>query len=206
MNKNQSKNQSKIRILTGDERLGAASRSSAFLAAEDFAPNAEPVLTIKEIGFGSCTLDAGRKEDHDVIFFVETSVPGLPQVRPLICNSTNRKALFGLYGDLSAAALTGKRVRLFVDPHVKSVGGGYTAGIRIRKMIPEAPARQMPSQPIPGNPVPPAICTQCGRPVQAVPNGSYEEVLQYGLRCWGRELCADCQSVLMQAGQAQPHN
>lgn len=206
MNMN-NKNQSKIRILVGEERLGAAARSSAFLAAEDFAPGAEPILTIKEVGFGSCTLDAGRKEDHDVIFFQEPSVPGLPVVRPLICNSTNRKTLFALYGDLSASALEGKRIRLYVDPHVRAVGGGTTQGIRIRKMIPEpAPAQQMPSQPIPGNPVPPAICTQCGRPVQAVPNGSYEEVLQYGLRCWGRELCADCQSVLMQAGQAQPHN
>lgn len=201
---NMNKNQSKIRILQGEERLGAAARSSAFLAAEDFAPGAEPILTIREVGFGTCTLDAGRKEDHDVIFFAEASVPGLPVVRPLICNSTNRKALFGLYGDLSAASLTGKRIRLYIDPHVKSVGGGYTQGIRIRKMIPPAPAQQMPPQPTPDNPVPPAICSQCGRPVQAVPNGSYEEVLNYGLRCWGRELCADCQSVLMQ--QAGPTN
>lgn len=198
------KNQSKIRILTGDERLGAAARSSAFLAAEDFAPGAEPILTIKEIGFGSCTLDAGRKEDHDVIFFHEASVPGLPQVRPLICNSTNRKTLFSLYGDLSASALEGKRIRLYVDPHVRAVGGGYTAGIRIRKMIPE-PAQQMPPQLIPDNPVPPAICQHCGRPVAAVPNGSYEEVLRYGRQRWNADLCAECQSVLMAAEQ-MPHN
>lgn len=205
MNMN-SKNQSKIRILQGEERLGAAARSSAFMAAEDFAPGAEPILTIKEVGFGSCTLDAGRKEDHDVIFFAENSGNGLPVVRPLICNSTNRKTLYSLYGDLSASALEGKRIRLYIDPRVRAVGGGTTSGIRIRKMIPEAPAQQMPSQPIPGNPAPSAICSQCGRPVTAVSNGSYEEVLQYGLRCWGRELCAECQSVLMQAGQAQSCN
>lgn len=205
MNKNQSKNQSKIRILTGDERLGAASRSSAFLAAEDFAPNAEPVLTIKEIGFGSCTLDAGRVESKDVIFFQEQSVPGLPQARPLICNSTNRKTLFALYGDLSASALEGKRIRLFVDPHVKSVGGGYTQGIRIRKMIPPAPSQQMPPQPIPGNPVPPAICQHCGRPVTDVSNGSAAEVLAYGRQRWGMDLCADCQGALM-ASEQMPHN
>lgn len=201
-NKNQPRNQNKIHILTGEERLGIAARDGAFLAVEDFTPGAEPIVTIKSLATGLCTFDVGRQQQADLALFAEESVPGLPIVRPMVINSTNRKTLLAIYGDLSASALEGKRIRLFVDPHVRAVGGGYTQGIRIRKMIPE-PVQQMPPQPTPGNPVPPAICSQCGRPVTAVPNGSYEEVLQYGLRCWGRELCAECQGILMQAGQVQ---
>ena len=134
-------NQSKIRILSGEERLGAAARSSAFLAVEDFASGAEPILTIKEVGYGECVLDQGRREEHDVIFFMEASVPGLPVVRPMLVNSTNRKTLMAVYGDLSAEVLMGKRIRLYVDPRVRAVGGGTTAGIRIRKLVPPEPAQ-----------------------------------------------------------------
>lgn len=200
-----SKNRPHYTPYYGDERLGAVTRANAYMASEDFGAGAEPILTIDSIGYGDCQVGkSSATEVRDIICFREHSAPGLPVVRPMVCNATNRKVLLALYGDLTPDVLIGKRIRLYVDPRVKAIGGGTTSGIRIRKMIPEpAPAQQMPPQPIPGNPVPPAICTQCGRPVTAVSNGSYEEVLQYGLRCWGRELCADCQSVLMQAGQAQ---
>lgn len=177
-------NQSKIRILQGEERLGAAARSSAFLAVEDFAAGSEPILTIKEVGYGECVLDGGRKEDHDVIFFEEQSVPGLPVVRPLIVNSTNRKTLLAVYGDLSAAALEGKRVRLYIDPCVKAVGGGTTQGIRIRKLVPPEPAQ----------PVQPVICQDCGAPITAAGDCSAETVLANGRQWFGADLCAACQT------------
>ena len=187
-------NQSKIRILSGEQRLGAASRSSAFLAVEDFAVNAEPVLTIKEIGFGECVLDQGRREEHDVIFFMEASVPGLPVVRPMLVNSTNRKTLMAVYGDLSAEVLMGKRIRLYVDPRVRAVGGGTTAGIRIRKLVPEAPGAAQPVQPVRPNPVPPVVCQDCGQPIIAAGDVPAEQVLSNGRQWFGLDLCADCQT------------
>lgn len=185
-------NQSKIRILSGEERLGAAARSSAFLAVEDFTANAEPILTIKEIGFGECVLEQGRREEHDVIFFCETSVPGLPQVRPMLVNSTNRKTLMSIYGDLSAATLEGKRVRLYIDPRVKAVGGGTTAGVRIRKLVPPEPVQ--PVQPVRSNPVPPVICTDCGAPIIGAGDVPAEQVLANGRQWFGMDLCAACQT------------
>lgn len=184
-------NQSKIRILSGEQRLGAAARSSAFLAVEDFTNGAEPILTIKEIGFGECVLEQGRREDHDVIFFREASVPGLPVVRPLIVNSTNRKTLLAVYGDLSAAALEGKRVRLYVDPRVRAVGGGTTAGIRIRKLIPEP---VQPVQPTRSNPVPPVACQDCGSPITGAGDCDADTVLRNGMEWFGAPLCAACQN------------
>lgn len=176
-------NQSKIRILQGEERLGAAARSSAFLAVEDFTNGAEPILTIREVGYGECVLDGGRREEHDVIFFHEKSVPGLPVVRPLIVNSTNRKTLLAIYGDLSAATLEGKRVRLYVDPRVKAVGGGTTSGIRIRKLVPEPV--QTSQQP---------ACSDCGAPIVGAGDCDAAQVLQNGRQWFHMDLCADCQN------------
>lgn len=185
-------NQSKIRILSGEERLGAAARSSAFLAVEDFASGAEPILTIKEVGYGECVLDQGRREEHDVIFFMEASVPGLPVVRPMLVNSTNRKTLMAVYGDLSAEVLMGKRIRLYVDPRVRAVGGGTTAGIRIRKLVPPEPAQ--PIQTSRNNPVPPVICSDCGAPITAAGDVPAEQVLSNGRQWFGQDLCAECQN------------
>ena len=186
-------NQSKIRILSGEQRLGAAARSSAFLAVEDFAANAEPVLTIKEIGFGECILDGGRKEEHDVIFFAETSVPGLPVVRPMLVNSTNRKTLMSVYGDLSAATLEGKRIRLYIDPRVRAVGGGTTAGVRIRKLITE-PVQSVQTSQQP-------VCSDCGSPIMAAGDCSAEKVLSNGMEWFGVQLCATCQNKRINANQ-----
>ena len=203
-------NQSKIRILQGEQRLGAAARSSAFLAVEDFTAGSEPILTIREIGFGECVLDGGRREDHDVIFFKEASVPGLPQVRPMLVNSTNRKTLLAVYGDLSADVLTGKRIRLYVDPRVKAVGGGTTQGIRIRKLVPEPV--QPSQQTVRSNPVQPEpvqsvqtsqqpVCSDCGSPITAAGDCSAEQVLQNGRQWFGLDLCAACQTRRINANQ-----
>ena len=192
--------QNKIVIFEGEQRLGAAARSNAFMATEDFTSGAEPILTIEHIGAGECVLEAGRREDHDVIFFKEKSVPGLPQVRPLICNSTNRKTLLSIYGDLSAATLEGKRIRLYVDPHVRAVGGGYTAGIRIRKLVPPAP-EHAPVQTVQPSHVP--VCSDCGAPITAAGDVPAETVLDNGRKWFGLDLCADCQTRRINTNQNQ---
>ena len=189
-NKNKD-NWSKIVYLQPEERLGAAGRNGAFLAVEDIGAGCEPILTIDKLGAGECVLEAGRREDHDVIFWRESGVPGCPQARPWIINSTNRKTLMALYGDLSAQVLEGKRIRLYVDPHVRSVGGGYTSGIRIRKLIPE-PAPMPPQQP--AGP----ICADCGNPIQPAGNYDIDGVAGYAMQRWGRPLCAACQHRLSQ--------
>ena len=186
--------QNKIVIFSGEQRLGAAARSNPFMATEDFTVGSEPILTIDKIGAGECVLDQGRREDHDVIFFKEQSVPGLPVVRPLIVNSTNRKTLMAIYGDLSADVLMGKRIRLYVDPHVRAVGGGYTSGIRIRKLIPEAPGAAQPVQPVRSNPVPPVVCADCGQPIIGTGDVPAEQVNANGRQWFGADLCADCQN------------
>ena len=95
----------RMKPMSGSERLGA-NRDSEYLGAEDIDPGSEPILTISALYNGYITLQRG-KENKDVITFVEEHVPGIKNVRPLVCNATNRKTLKKLYKAVTADAPTG---------------------------------------------------------------------------------------------------
>ena len=169
----------RLRQLTGEERLGQE-RESEYLGAEDIDDGVEPVLTISGLWNGMVTLQRG-KEKKDVLTFEEERVPGILQVRPLIVNSTNRKALRKLYGDAKAATLVGKRIQLYIDHKVRDPqDGGYTDGIRIRPHVP----RMAPP------PVPP--CTDCGQEIKPAEGKNAVWLAAYTKKHYGAPLCAAC--------------
>ena len=173
-----------MRPMSGKERLGAY-RNSEYMGAEDLEPNTEPVLTISALYNGMITLARG-KERHDVIAFVEESVPGMiNQVRPLVVNSTNRKTLRKLYKATSADVLVGKKIKLYLEHNVRdSSSGEKVDGIRIRPVIPTA----KPSGPI--------LCEECKKPIAAVGNYSPEDIARINKGRYGRCLCAECSKKL----------
>lgn len=184
-----------IRPMSGKERLGAF-RDSEYLGAEDIEPGTEPVLTIKALYNGMITLARG-KERHDVIAFVEESVPGsINQVRPLVVNSTNRKTLRKLYRGTSAEALVGKRIQLYLEPNVRDPStGDKVDGIRIRPRVPSAQTQQ----------TGPILCADCGQTITAVGTYSAADISQINEKRFGRKLCAACSKKLTeQAKQEQP--
>lgn len=171
----------KLRQLTGDERLGQE-RDSEYLGAEDIDDNVEPVLTIAGLWNGMVTLQRG-KEKKDVLSFAEERVPGIMQVRPLIVNSTNRKTLRKLYGDVKASTLVGKKIQLYIDHKVRDPqDGGYTDGIRIRQHVP----RVVPTEP----PVPP--CADCGQEIKPSMGKDSRWLAAYTIKNYGAPLCAEC--------------
>lgn len=173
----------KLRQLTGDERLGQ-DRESEYLGAEDIDDDVEPILTISGLWNGMVTLQRG-KEKKDVLTFVEESVPGIRQVRPLIVNSTNRKILRKLYGDAKASTLVGKQIQLYIDHRVRDPqDGGYTDGIRIR------PHRPRPARPAAPPPVPP--CSDCGQPITPAMGKEPAWLATYTAKNYGAPLCAAC--------------
>lgn len=181
----------KLRQLTGDERLGQE-RESEYLGAEDIDDGTEPVLTISGLWNGMVTLQRG-KEKKDVLTFAEERVPGIMQVRPLIVNSTNRKALRKLYGDAKASTLVGKQIQLYIDHKVRDPqDGGYTDGIRIRPFKPRV--RQEP-------PVPP--CADCGNAIQPAMGKDARWLAGYTTHHYGVPLCADCAQKRREAAGAQ---
>lgn len=172
----------KLRQLTGDERLGQE-RESEYLGAEDIDDGVEPVLTIAGLWNGMVTLQRG-KEKKDVLTFAEERVPGIMQVRPLIVNATNRKALRKLYGDAKASTLVGKQIQLYIDHRVRDPqDGGYTDGIRIRPFKPRVRAPQLP-------PVPP--CADCGQTIAPAMGKDERWLAGYTTHHYGVPLCAAC--------------
>lgn len=183
-----------MKPMTGKERLGMY-RDSDYLGAEDIEPGTEPVLTIKALYNGMITLARG-KERHDVIAFVEESVPGsINQVRPLVVNSTNRKTLRKLYRGTSAEALVGKKIQLFLEPNVRDPStGDKVDGIRIRPKVPSAQAK----------PAGPIMCADCGQPITEVGNYSAGDIAQINEKRFGRKLCAACSKKLAEQAKQEP--
>lgn len=173
----------RMKPLTGNERLGA-NRDSEYMGAEDIDPEAEPVLTIKNIYNGDVTLSRG-KENKDFIVFAENSVPGIKNVRPLIINSTNRKTLRKLFKSVTASSLEGKKIQLYLEHNVRDPStGDKVDGIRIRSRIPTAQRTE------------PIICADCGQPISALGTYSADDIANINLKRYGRKICAACSKKL----------
>ena len=171
----------KLTRLNGDERLGQC-RGSEYLGAEDIDDGVEPVLTIEGLWNGMVTLQRG-KENKDVLTFVEKSVPGIRQVRPLIINATNRKVLRKLYGDAKASTLVGKQIQLYIDHNVRDPqDGGMTDGVRIRSFKPRVQAA----------PAPVPHCTDCKGEIKPAMGKDARWMAAYTTKHYGVPLCADC--------------
>lgn len=182
-----------MKPMVGKERLGSF-RDSEYMGAEDLEPNTEPVLTIKALYNGFITLARG-KERHDVIAFVEETIPGMiNQVRPLVVNSTNRKTLRKLYKATSADALVGKKIRLYLEHNVRDPSSGDKVdGIRIRPTIPENKKPE------------PIKCADCGNVITAVGNYSAEDIARINQGRYGRCICANCSRSFAQNAQDDKH-
>lgn len=179
----------RMKPMTGSERLGA-NRDSEYLGAEDIDPGTEPVLTIKALYNGMITLQRGR-ENKDVIVFAEDRVPGINNVRPLVCNATNRKTLKKLYKSVTADALVGKKIQLFIDNKVRDPSTGeLTDGIRIRPRIPADKKAEA------------IVCDQCGKPIKAIGQFSAEQIANINQKRYGKKLCGECSKKLGEQAEA----
>lgn len=177
--------------LTGKERLGAY-RDSEYMGAEDIEPGVEPTLTIDHLYNAVITLQRG-KERKDVITFKEESVPGINMVRPLVVNSTNRKTLRKIYKAVSASALEGKRITLYLDPNVRDPStGDKVDGIRIRPKVPSSKSAEV------------VLCEMCKKPITAFGQYSAEQMVQISKdRFNGRCVCATCGAELKKQMEAE---
>ena len=181
-----------MKPLKGDEKL---ERDSEYMGADDISPDIEPVLTIKNIYRGKVTLSRG-KEVKNVLTFVEESVPGISEVRPLIVNSTNRQMLKKLYKQVTANALEGKKIQLWIEHGVRNPSKNeLTDGVRIRDFIPKE-----------GKVAKTYKCSTCGKEITGVSGLTAEQVAKMTKDKYGKMLCSECASkrkAELEAEQAQ---
>lgn len=167
----------KMKPLKGDEKL---ERDSEYMGADDIDNNAEPVLTIKNLYRGKVTLQRGP-EVKNVLTFVEESVPGISEVRPLIVNSTNRQTLKKLYKQVTANALEGKKIQLRIEHGVRNPAKNeLTDGIRICDRIPTNKAAKT------------YKCADCGNDITGMGSFTAEQIAAASKQKYGRNLCVEC--------------
>ena len=168
-----------MKPLKGDERL---ERDSEYMGADDIVPGTEPILTIKNIYRGKVTLSRG-KEVKNVLVFAEESVPGIPEVRPMIVNSTNRQTLKKLFKQVTASALEGKQIQLFIEHNVRNPSNGeITDGIRIRDRKPSVAGKASVA----------VKCADCGKEISGSGNFSAEQIVKASKDKYGKALCMAC--------------
>ena len=183
------------KAMKGNERLGA-NRDSEYLGVEDIEPGTEPVLTISALYNAVITLQRG-KERHDVITFVEETVPGsIKQVRPLVVNATNRRMLRKLYKATTAESLVGKKIKLWIDWSVRNPSTGEKdGGIRIKdEKNPTAGANAAPKI---------YKCADCKKEITGVGNYTAEQVAMMNQNRFGRMICAECSKKIKAAQEAE---
>lgn len=168
-----------MKPLHGDEPLP---RDSEYLGADDIETDKEPVLTIKNIYRGKVTLSRG-KEVKNVLTFAEESVPGIiGEVRPMILNSTNRQTLKGLFKHVTANALEGKKIQLYIEHGVRNPANGeMTDGIRIRDKAPAGAAKYVAPK-----------CEECGKEIKGLSNFTAEQIAAGSKQKYGKCLCVEC--------------
>lgn len=166
-----------MKPLKGNERIP---RDSEYMGADDIAPGTEPILTIKNIYRGKVTLSRG-KETKSVLAFSEESVPGIQEVRPLILNAGNRGVLKKLFGDVTANALEGKKIQLWIEHGVRNPSKNeLTDGIRIRDRVPTDKKY-----------VPPK-CEGCGKEITGLTGFTPEQIAATNKQRYGKCLCVEC--------------
>ena len=179
----------KMKPLKGDEKF---ERDSEYMGADDIDSGIEPILTIKNLYRGKVTLQRGP-EVKNVLTFVEESVPGISEVRPLIVNSTNRQVLKKLYGQVTANALEGKQIQLYIEHGVRNPSKNeLTDGIRIRDRKPSANGK-----------APAAIkCADCGNVIGRSGSFSPEQIIAASKSKYGKALCMECAQKRKAASEA----
>ena len=154
-----------------------------YIGAYDFNPGEEKIGTIAYVRQESVVGADGKKEDCTVAHFSEK------ELKPLILNVTNCKAITKLYKTPFIEEWAGKRIVMRVQP-VKAFGEVVDA-VRIKPEIPKSAA------------VKEYACEECGQILTAYGKMTAAQLAQYTKQKYGKCLCSDCAGKLAKGEQAQ---
>lgn len=137
-----------------------------YLGAYAFDPGEEKVATIASVAEESIPKDNGEPETKLVAYFEE------PDIKPLILNKTNMKAIEKAYETPYIEQWEGLAVILCVQK-VSSFGGDIVDAVRIRPMMPPT-------------------CESCGKPIRPAEGKTCQEFARYTQTKYKKKLCSEC--------------
>lgn len=140
-----------------------------YLGAYAFDEGKDMILTVASVGNELVTGDGGRKEECTVCHFAEN-------VKPMILNKTNMKAIQKALGTPYIEEWAGCRIQIYADPNVK-FGKEITGGVRVRSYAP--PAQKI-------------LCQSCGGEIQPRGKSTAQQIAAYTAQKYGQALCAAC--------------
>ena len=140
-----------------------------FLGAYALNPDEDMIVTIKSVSEESFVGNGGKKEEGLIVRFAA-------DVKPLICNKTNAKAITKVAGTPYIEDWPGVRVALYIAS--VSAFGETTDAVRVR---PTPPREEF-------------FCEECGQQIKAYKGKSPRALSNYTKQKYGRALCSDCAS------------
>lgn len=154
-----------------------------YLGAYAFEPGEEKIGTIAYVREESVIGADGKKEDCTVAHFSEK------ELKPLILNATNCKAITKLYKSPYIEDWAGKQIVMRVQ-QVKAFGEVVDA-VRIKPEIPKvAFSRDV-------------ICDECGGVLTAYGKMTPAQLAAYTRKKYGKTLCADCAAAESKKEEAE---
>lgn len=141
-----------------------------FLGEADFQENEEKIATIDRVESEVEVATAEGKSKKAVLFFVE-------QLKPLILNVTNSKAITKVAGSPYFEDWPGVEIQLYIDPNVRAFGEIVSA-VRVRPRKPAARKLEK--------------CARCGGEIRGASGRGADYIAQYTRKKYGVAMCSDC--------------
>lgn len=152
-----------------------------YIGAYALDPGKDMILTIKSVKNEIVQGPDGKKEECMVMDFMEN-------VKPMIVNSTNAKAIEKLYKTPYIEEWHGRKIQLFVDK-IKAFGEQVEA-LRIRPKIPSQANIS-------------TKCSDCGNDIKGFENKTAEQIAQYTYQKYGKPLCSECATKIKEVGKVE---
>lgn len=138
-----------------------------YLGSYAFQPGEEKTVTIKEVK-REIVQNQNGKEECTVAYFEE-------DVKPLILNATNCKAITKVWGTPYVEDWVGRKITLKVKKI--SAFGEMTDAVRVSS---ERPTEET------------ILCEVCGNPIASFGGRSAENIAQLTKTKYGKAMCAEC--------------
>lgn len=153
-----------------------------FLGEADFDEGEEKIVTIAGVKADVEVIGTEGKSRKSVVYFAEQGI------KPMILNVARSKSIEKVTGSRYVEDWSGKQIQLYIDNNIKAFGD-VVAAVRVRPRKPQP--KQVP------------ICSDCGKPIQAIGGSTPEYVAKYTQKKFGVCLCGECAGKRTTAAKQQ---